>query len=463
MQVGGADWYSPGCRKLLLSAPALNAGRRPASDGKLMAGGATSDPARLQREPIFFGWYVVGCAFLVMFVGFGVNYSFAVFFDPLKQTFGATKTQISGLFAVTGFLYFSFGLASGRLSDRVGPRPLVLTGGLLIAAGLFAASRANQLWQVYAGYCIGVGLGVGCMYVPAISAVQQWFLRRRGLATGIAVAGIGVGNLAGPPIGNLLIHNFGWRAAYAILGVTVLVLVVVALWRMENSPAKRGLGIDGAAGAAPASGGRSTPSTETSSVYHTRVFWLLYLSCLFTSLALFIPFVHLSSYAKNEGISASGAAWIVGLIGAGSAGGRLFLGSAADRLGRRRSLIGTYAVMGVMLLWWLLSHSAWQLAIFSVGFGLGYGGFVALLPALAADYFGAARAGAIIGGLYTSAGIGNLIGPTLAGKVYDATGAYTIAIVAGIVVNVLAVACIVLLDEPARHHARAVPVALAAE
>src|SRR5207244_2175527 len=106
-------------------------------------------------------------------------------------------------------------------------------------------------------------------------------------------------------------------------------------------------------------------AAETSPVYRTRVFWLLYLSCLFTSLALFVPFVHLSSYAKNEGISAAGAAWIVGLIGAGSAGGRLFLGSAADRLGRRRSLGGAYATMGVMLVWWLVSHSAWQLAIFA--------------------------------------------------------------------------------------------------
>lgn len=402
------------------------------------------------RPRIFFGWYVVGSAFLVMFVGFAVNYTFGAFLDPLRAAFGASKTEISGLFAATGLIYFSLGAITGPLSDRYGPRRVVALGGLLIGSGLLLVGRTHTLWQLYLVYCGGIGLGIGCIYVPAVSAVQQWFSRRRGFATGVAVAGIGVGFLAGPPVAAALIAVAGWRSAYTVLGVAALALVALSLTFMERSPAARGLAQDGdPVGAAPGRQSTIGVGSELSSrVYSTRAFWLLYLSCLATSLGLFIPFAHLDAYAKDQHISAAGAAWILGLIGVGSALGRLCIGSAADRLGRRRSLGGAYIFMGLMFAWWLVSHSAWQLVIFSIVFGTAYGGFVALLPALTADYFGAARAGAIIGALYTSAGIGNFIGPLVAGRVYDSTGTYTIAILGGIVVNILAVICIVLLAEP---------------
>ncbi len=417
-----------------------------------------------RRQPVFFGWYVVASGFLLLFTGFGVVYTFGAFLDPLRHAFGASKADVSGLFAVTGALYFTLGAVSGPLSDRYGPRRIVGAGAALTVAGLLLSSRANALWQLYLAYCGGVGVGLGFMYVPAVSSVQQWFRRRRGFATGLAVAGIGAGSLAGPPLAEALIAAAGWRTTYLLLGLGAALLLAVALLRMEASPAARGLAPDGdTPGVATASGAAPLPAeVNDSPVYSTAPFWLLYLSCLFCSLALFVPFVHLDSYAKTQGISSSGAAWILGLIGVGSFSGRLFLGTAADRLGRRRSLGGSYALMAVMMVWWLVSHAAWQLAIFSLLFGLGYGGFVALLPAITADYFGAARAGAIIGRLYTSAAVGNLIGPVIAGDIYDRTGQYTIAIAAGIAVNLLAVVCIVALRPPARRAAAARPLAVPA-
>ncbi len=402
------------------------------------------------RAPVFFGWYVVASAFLVMFSGFGVYYSFGAFLDPLRAAFHTSKAEISGLFALTGLIYFSLEAVTGPISDRIGPRRVVLLGALLLGGGLLLVSRANAIWQLYLGYCGGVGLGLACVYVPSVSAVQQWFIRRRGFATGIAVAGIGVGFLVGPPIAAALIGAAGWRRAYAILAAGAVVLLCVAAIRMERSPAARGLAPEGEAAQQAAVTTGHAAAAKRIPVYSTRPFWLLYFSCMLTALGLFVPFAHLGSYAQDNGISATGAAWILGLIGLGSASGRLFVGSAADRLGRRRSLGAAYFVMGVMFAWWLVAHSAWQLVIFSVVFGVAYGGFVALIPALAADYFGAARAGAIIGGLYTSAGIGNFIGPLLAGRIYDATGAYTIAIAAGIVVNILALLCILALKDPAQ-------------
>ncbi len=166
---------------------------------------------RLRASRMFYGWYVVAAAFAVTFVGFGSAYTFSAFVEPLQRDFAASRGQISLVFSLAGFLYFGFGIVSGPLADRFGSRRLAVTGMLLTAAGLAAAGAARTLLQVYAAYGLGVGLGVGCAYVPAVGAVQRWFVRRRGFASGLAVAGIGVGTLAMPPLASALIAHLGWR------------------------------------------------------------------------------------------------------------------------------------------------------------------------------------------------------------------------------------------------------------
>ena len=118
------------------------------------------------------------------------------------------------MFSLAGFLYFGLGIVSGPLADRFGARRLAVAGMILTGLGLAAASAARNLLEVYAAYGFGVGLGVGCAYVPAIGAVQRWFVRRRGFASGLAVSGIGVGTLLMPPLASQLIELLGWRDAY---------------------------------------------------------------------------------------------------------------------------------------------------------------------------------------------------------------------------------------------------------
>jgi MFS family permease len=416
-------------------------------------------PARTVARP-FFGWMVVAGAFLVLFIGFGAAYSFAAFFQSLKDEFDATRGQLSLVFAITGALYFSLGAISGLLADRFGPRRVIATGVLLIAAGLLAASRAETLWQVYLTYSVGVGIGVGFAYVPAVGAVQRWFVRRRGFASGLAVAGIGIGTLAVPPLAAGLIDLTDWRTTYVLLACLTLAVGLTAARLIEHSPAGRGLEPDGddqeraaisdqrgepARSPLPAPGSRSVREALRS-----RPFWLLYGSCAATCLGLFIPFVHLAPYARDHGLSEVTGAVLVGLIGAGSAVGRLALGGAADRLGRRRSLALAFALMGVMQVWWLFSTSGWALAVFALLFGAAYGGFVALLPALTVDYFGTANAGGIIGFLYTAASVGTLIGPTVAGVMYDVSESYALPILLSVLANLVAVGCVMLLTDPDR-------------
>jgi len=146
--------------------------------------------AKLSHPRAFYGWFVVAAAFAVTFVGFGSAYTFSAFVEPLQHDFGASRGSVSLVFSLAGFLYFGLGIISGPLADRFGSRPFAVAGMILTGVGLAAASAAQSLAQVYVAYGLGVGLGIGCAYVPAIGAVQRWFVRRRGFASGLAVSGL---------------------------------------------------------------------------------------------------------------------------------------------------------------------------------------------------------------------------------------------------------------------------------
>lgn len=400
------------------------------------------------EERIFRGWLVVSGAFAITLIGFGVAYTFSTFFDSLKQEFDASRADISLVFAITGFIYFGLGAVSGPLADRLGPRRVISAGVVCIAVGLLLGSAAQSLWQVYVTYSLGVGVGVGFAYVPAVGAVQRWFVRRRGSATGIAVTGIGIGTVALPLIADGLIALQGWRGAYVTLSLLTLAVGIPGALLIENSPEKRGLHPDG----------ERNPSTEvinlagtgfaTRAAMHTKPFWLLYLATVLAGLGVFTPFVHLVPYAKDHGMSSTEGAVLIAFIGVGSSLGRLFVGGPADRFGRKPALGTAYAAMGGSLMFWLAAQSFWALSVFAFLFGVTYGSFVALAPALATDYFGARNAGGIIGWLFTGAAIGSLVGPTLAGVFYDIGGSYTVPILFGAISNVAAAAIVFVLVGP---------------
>jgi len=408
-----------------------------------------TDKAALPAPRIFYGWFVVAAGFAVTFVDFGCAYSFSAFVAPLQQEFGISRGSVSLVFSLAGFVYFSLGMISGPLADRWGSRQMAVIGMILIGVGLAAASAAQNLTQVYAAYGLGVGLGVGCSYVPAMGAVQRWFVRRRGFASGLASAGIGVGTLAVPPFASFLIDAGGWREAYLVLGVLAAIVGVGMALLIANDPRDRGLAPDGDALRtnlqADQSGGASLREAITS-----RRFIGLYAACLACSFGVFVPFVHLVPYAVDHGMAQSRGVLLVGAIGVGSAAGRFFLGGIADWLGRELSLVAMFAGMALALVIWSVSTGFWPLAAFAFLFGVAYGGWVALLPAVVMDYFGGRNVSGLIGVLYTSVGFGTLIGPSVSGFAFDVTGSYTIPIVASIAANVIAAGITVATSRPAR-------------
>jgi len=377
-----------------------------------------------------YAWAVVAAAFALMLVGFAAAYSFAAFFSAFEAEFGASRGDVALVFSLAAFTWFLCGAPGGVIADRFGTRRVALTGVAVLSGALWLAGDAGSVTALYVIYSVGVGLGVGLTYVPSVGAVQPWFDKNRALASGLAVAGIGAGNIAGPLLAAWWIDAFGWRGAYHAMAVFCLILGGAAALAIRNPPRKKaellpGVGLREACG--------------------TGEFWLLYASLLFACVGTFVPMVHLGQFAQDAGYGATQGVTLVSLIGLGSLLGRFTVGGLADRLGRRLSLAVMYAGLGVMLLLWWASASYWMLALFAVVFGICYGGYVALIPTIVMDLYGARAVAGIIGFLYTGCGIGTLLGPWLAGAAYDALGSYSVPILAGTLSFFVAAACVLIL------------------
>lgn len=395
--------------------------------------------ASVSKSQIFYGWFVVAGTFAVTFVGFGCAYTFSAFLASLQHDFAASRGSVSLVFSVAGFVYFALGAVSGPLADKWGARRLAVVGMVVTGLGLALASVARTLVEVYAAYGLGVGLGIGLSYVPVLGVMQRWFVRRRGFASGIGVAGIGVGTLVMPPVAAFLINAVGWRETYLILGVFAAIVGGGLAFLIEDDPSGRGLGPDGdpmPEGPPPIA--RAKPSM-LAAVKSPR-FAGLFIASLLGSFGVFVPFVHLVPYALDHGVAPSAAVLLLGAIGVGSTAGRFFLGGIADQLGRSLSLAVMIVGMALAFGVWFFSVNLWSLAVFALMYGLFYGGWVALLPAVVADYFGATNLGGMIGLISLGIAFGTLIGPSTAGFVFDVSQSYTVPILASAAAYAIAAA-----------------------
>ena len=265
-----------------------------------------------------------------------------------------------------------------------------------LATGLLLTTVVPSIWLAYLCYGVFVGFAIACGYVPMVAVVGGWFDRRRSLALGASVAGIGLGTLVASPVAAALIDATSWRTAFvvfAIVGGGVLLLVASVI--------------------TPGPASEPAPTRRTlRELWVLRDFRALYLATLATSFALFVPFVFITPYAEEQGHSSFSAALLVGLIGGASVVGRLAIGGIANRFGAARLFRICFLAMALSQLLWLTAGSRYaQLALFAVLFGTGYGGFIALSPAVAADRFGLKGLGGILGTWYSAAAFGSLGGP----------------------------------------------------
>ena len=385
------------------------------------------------------GWVAVGCAFVSMFICFGITYSFGAFFDSMSSDFDTSRSATSAVFSITTFIFFSGGIISGNAADRFGPKPVLIFGGLSMGLGLYLTSLINELWVGYITYGLGVGVGVACGYVPMVAVVGAWFERRRAAALGVAVTGVGFGTLLMSPLAASLINKYGWRQTYVIFGIGSVVVLLLCGFLTPRPP--------------PSAGQQA--GIRLRDLVKAPVFRYMYLSGFLTSLALFVPFVFLVPYAKAQGIDEVAAASLVGIIGGASIVGRLGFGALGDKISSIRLFQTTFFMVAISYLVWLLASDSFTLLIlYAALLGAGYGGFIVLSPTVAAEIFGLVGLGTILGAMYTAAGFGGLLGPTLAGYLIDNTGSYNAAIITAMIFAFFAFLLLIPVGRHMRDHSR---------
>ena len=353
---------------------------------------------------------MAGVAFFTCFIVFGVFFSFGAFFKPMAAQFGASHAGASAVFAITACLSNLLGIVGGHLGDRFGPRRVMLVGAITIGVGLVATSRIDRLWIAYFTYGIGVGVGIAFTYVPVLAMVAGWFLKRRTAALGITVSGIGCGTLVCAPMAAAAIQRFGWRESYLLMGIAAAAALVLCALLVEAPPVI-------------ATSGR----IRLTAVIRTRPFIMLYVTSLLSSVAVFVPFAYLPTFAQLHGASEVRAAALVGFIGAASVTGRLGLGTLADRFEALKLYKISTLTMGLSYTAWAFPGSYTWLVMFTIVMGSAYGGWVVLLPAVVAEMFGVEGLGATLGALYSGSAISAVTGTPLAGFIIDKTGSYLLA------------------------------------
>ena len=413
------------------------------------------DMARRRQAPpplLFRGWLVVAGAFVVMMVGYGAAYSFAAFADEIGAAFGASRASVSVVYALCGSTAFAVSAVAGPAADRIGPRPLAAAGMLLVGFGLITAATARTLAEIYLCYGLIIGLGIGFAYVPAVAAVQRWFVQWRGLASGIAASGIGFGTALVPPAAEAFAAFGDWRTAFVVAGSLAAVTGVAGAMLLSSSPESRGLLPDGELCATP----RTAPvapvleGPEMVQALRTRSFWLLYAGTLLVSVPVSLPFAHLAHAAQDAGLPRTEALALLSLLGIGSIAGRFVLGALADEIGRCATFLGCCAAVVAATLLWALADSHALFMAFAVGFGAAYGGFVALLPAFTTDRFGRRGAAGVIGVLYTGRGIALLLAAPLLALLVERSGGYAVPLGAAAVLGAVGVV-LVALARPLPH------------
>ena len=383
-----------------------------------------------------------------MFFAYGNTYSFGVFFPALSASFGADRAETALVFSIVGGLYSTLGIISGPAADRLGTRPVCLFGIVALGIGLIYASTATALWQVYLGFGLGLAFGMGFIFAPANAGLQRWFTKKRGLASGIASTGIGVSILVLPPVSAALIEWQNWRVAMQIIGVSALIAGSLAALMMGDPTDKKG----GSTSVVGATNNQIDVKTyyDLKAAFLSRGFVMLFFSSMICSIGFFIPFVHLVPFAIDQGFGETNGVFLLMVIGISSLTGRILLTAASDHLGRRNSMIAMYFTMALSFLLWYVAGNMTELTMFAVFYGLGSGGYVAMIAPLIAEYFGTEKIGSILGCFMPNIALGGFFGPYLTGYAYDLWGSYDIPFIVALVCG-LAAAVLALLM-PARAY-----------
>ncbi|MFC1945904.1 MFS transporter [Chloroflexota bacterium] len=393
-----------------------------------------------KAEPRFYyGYVVVLAAFVIMVVSWGAYNAFGIFFKPLQVEFGWSSAVTSGVFSTSMIVYGILGFVVGGLNDRFGPRIVLTFCGFFLGIGLLLVSQTNALWQIYLTFGVIAGAGMSGVWVPQLSSVARWFVRRRGLMTGIVLAGVGIGQMLGPPLVTRLNDAYGWRLSYLILGGAVLVIMVLIAQLLRRDPSQKGLLPYGADDANEQELETEARAFTLREALATPQFWFSFMMLFCYGFSIFGVIVHVVPHVIELGLPALTGANVLAVNGGVSILGSYAMGALGDRIGNRRVFIIGLALMGVSLFSLMVAKDVWALYLIAAVFGFAMGGTGAAESPLAAWLFGLRAHGLIYGVVHIGFTVGAALGPYLMGFIFDLTGRYQTAFLLSGAVAVLGV------------------------
>lgn len=401
-------------------------------------------PQRDEKPRLFYGYILVATAFIIQILVWGIYNSYGVFFNPLLDDFGWPRATLSGAASLSQIIIGFGALILGNLNDRFGPRILIVFCGIMGGLGYFLMSQINSIWQLYLFHGLIVGIGASGMDVILLSTTARWFIKRRGMMSGIVKIGTGVGMMIMPLVAAWLISSYGWRTSFEILGIAIGIVLVLGAQLLRRDPARMGQLPDGEKTGSGTNVQLPEAGLSPLQAVRTLRFWMLCIAFFAILFCTFSIIVHFARHTVDLGFSASFGAVMISVIGGASIIGRLVMGITGDRLGNKRAMFICFGGLIASYAWLQAAGEIWSLTLFVVAYGFCHGGFYALISPTVADFFGTRSHGAIFGIVIFCGSIGGAIGPLVTGYIFDMTASYQTAFLLLLAISIAGLISILL-------------------
>jgi OFA family oxalate/formate antiporter-like MFS transporter len=373
-------------------------------------------------------------------------YAWSVFIKPLNAEFGWSRAEIAMAFAICCLIFGLVTFPAGRWSDKIGPRKVVMSGGVLLAIGFILSGFIQSKFQLYITYGVIAGLGGGMIYLPPIATAPKWWPDRRALATGFAVVGLGLGSFLMGPLATYIIEKpgMGWRYVFWYCGIAMGIMAIVAGAFLEPPPAGwKPAGYTPPAPPAGAAGPKVTRDWTHEEAKKDAKFWLLYVAYFCGSFAGLMVIGHLAGFGRDQGLTALA-----------DAATRILSGFFVDMIGIRVYFAVTFALQTLaMIAIFQLGGSFYGLAAIAILIGWDYGAMFTLFPASLLQFYGPTAQGSNYGLLFTAWGFAGFAGPWVGGYLKDVTGTYYLPFLCAAVLCALGTVVIITTKPPEKKPA----------
>ena len=338
------------------------------------------------KAKYFYGYNIVAASFIIQGICIGILVTYGIFFKEFQDEFGWSRATIAGASSLNFFLTGVAGILAGRLNDKIGPRMLIASSGILLGIGYLFMSFLQAPWQLYLLYGVIIGVGVSTIDIITLSTVARWFSKRRGMMSGIIKVGTGFGQLVIPLFATALIAAYGWRNAYLVIGTMVLIILIAIAQVLRRDPQGMGLLPDNGNDDPADSGTVSAdPGLTLNAAIGTKQLWVMCMAWFAVFFCLLTVYVHIVPHAIDLGLPQATAAGVLSTIGGVSMLGRFGMGTINDRIGGKRSLIISIILLLFGLIWLQVARDAWMLFLFAAINGFAHGGLYTVISLTVAE------------------------------------------------------------------------------